>query len=322
MEGPAGKQEGRILWQRTANGEKLTFRVFDPKLQWQTLEETGLRDKQAEALNGILNAEKGFVVFSTLPGGGLSTTIDMVLKTRDRYMREFVAIEDAAKQEREIENVPVTKYNAAAGETPLAGIQKLVRTYPDSFVLREMTDPESVKLLCEQVKDDKLVLAGIRARDSVESLLRVLMLKVPAKEFAQALTGAVHIRLVRKLCDACKVPYKPSDEQLQQLGLPPGRVPQMFNPKVYQAPVVKDRKAPPPCEKCGGVGYYGRTAIYEILIANAELREALQKTPKLEILRPLARKAGMRTLQEEGILMCAKGITSVAELARVLKTEK
>ena len=80
------------------------------------------------------------------------------------------------------------------------------------------------------------------------------------------------------------------------------------------------KEPPPPCEECQGIGYKGRTAIFELLVVNDAVREALLKTPKLELVRTAARKAGMRTLQEEGILLVAKGVTSVAELSRILKT--
>ena len=94
------------------------------------------------------------------------------------------------------------------------------------------------------------------------------------------------------------------------MGIPPGKVEHLFRPP--QEP----EKA---CPTCGGIGYHGRTALFEILTVDDAVREILRKQPKLELLRPAARKAGMRSIKEEGILLVAKGMTSVPELVRILK---
>ena len=83
-------------------------------------------------------------------------------------------------------------------------------------------------------------------------------------------------------------------------------------------PKAKD-EPPPVCPKCQGVGYFGRTAIFELLVMNDQLREALVKTPKLEVIRQIARQTGTKMIQEEGILLVVKGVTTVNELQRVLQ---
>jgi type II secretory ATPase GspE/PulE/Tfp pilus assembly ATPase PilB-like protein len=140
----------------------------------------------------------------------------------------------------------------------------------------------------------------------------VLLLKVSAKDFAAVVSGVVNMRLVRKLCDECKQAYAPPAEVLKQLG---AKIEALYRPPQP----IPGEKPKPPCEKCAGVGYYGRTGIFEVLVVNDAVRQALVTSPKLDTLRPVARKAGMRTLQEEGILLAAKGVTSLPELMRVLK---
>jgi type II secretory ATPase GspE/PulE/Tfp pilus assembly ATPase PilB-like protein len=125
-------------------------------------------------------------------------------------------------------------------------------------------------------------------------------------------TAVINTRLIRKLCDACKVAYTPAADMLQKLGIPAGKV-ETF----YRTP--KPEEIDKPCQECGGIGYKGRTALFELLVVNDQVREVLLKQPKLELLRKAARSAGMRTLQEEGILLVAKGVTSVQDLGRVLK---
>ena len=123
-------------------------------------------------------------------------------------------------------------------------------------------------------------------------------------------------RLVRKLCDKCKEAYQPPPEVLKQLGLPPGKVRAFYRPPQAK-PTDEDRKDA--CRECGGIGYRGQTAIFELLIVDDLMRKTLAVTPKLDSLRAAARKSGMKTLQEEGIFMVVRGATSMQELMRVLK---
>ena len=244
-------------------------------------------------------------------------------------MRDFISLEDAAKPSPYVENIELAKFNAAAGEAPEEVLRKLLLKQPDAVVAPELPNAETVRILCEQVnQQDRLVVAGVQAKEAVEALLRVLLLKAPAEEFAKAVVGVLNVRLVRRLADTCKQAYEPPPQLLQRLGLPPGRVKALYrewqpNPEEEQ----KKRKLPPgACQICGlegpscnGLGYLGRTAIFELLTVDDRLREALLKQPKLEVLRQVARQSGHRSLQEEGILLVAQGITSLNELQRVLK---
>jgi type II secretory ATPase GspE/PulE/Tfp pilus assembly ATPase PilB-like protein len=155
-----------------------------------------------------------------------------------------------------------------------------------------------------------LFISTVRAKDSAEALLRVLALGVPPAEFARGISAVFSQRLVRKLCEACKEAYAPAPQILKQLGIPEGRI-QAFHRPPQQPEEV--------CKECSGIGYKGRTAIFELLLVGDTVRKVLSTSPKLELLRKAARKDGMRSLQEEGILLVAKGVTSLPELMRVLK---
>ncbi len=255
-------------------------------------------------------------VFCSMPAGGLTTTMDMVITHADRFMRSFVAVADENSRDREIENVPVTTFASAAGETPATVLPRLIRTYPDVIVVRDVADLETLTMLCEQVEMDRFVMTSVRAREAVEALLRVLMLKIPPAEFASVVTGVLNVRLVRHLCEACKEAYPPPPQVLKQLGLPAGRIENLYRPPT--TPI--DPKHPDVvCEECNGIGYFGRIGIFELLVVDDDLRQVLATTPKLDALRLAARKAKHRTLQDEGVLLVARGITSIQELARVLK---
>ena len=302
----------RLQTQGIEGGERAIVHFHPTKTPIKTFDELGMRAKTQEQLKEVLGRSKGLVIFSSLPGGGLSCLFDAALKSCDRYMRDFAAVDDISHREHDIENVQVTTYNPAAGEKLLAVLDKVVRTYPNAVVLRTLTDGETAKFLCGQVHEDRLVMTSIRAKDAPETLLRVLMLKVPPKDFMNAVSGVVCVRLVRKLCDDCKEPYPAPPEALAAFGIPPGKVQTLFQP-----PTQADPKKP--CPSCQGIGYKGRIGLYELLVVDDGLREVVMKSPKMDLVRAAARRGGMKTFQEEGLVLVVKGVTSMTELQRALK---
>lgn len=302
----------KLQSQGIETGERVIAQFRPTKAPVHTLEELGMRPKTQEQLKELVGRTAGFVIFSSMPYGGLSNLFDATLKICDRYVRDFAAIEDVNNREHEIENLQVTTYNAAAGETPVPAIEKIVRTYPNAIVLRILNDTETAKLLCEQVTEDRLILTGMRSKDAPETLLRVLLLKVPPKDFVNVASGVCCVRLVRKLCDACKEGYPAPAEILQQFGIPPGKVQTLFRP-----PTQADPKKP--CPECQGIGYKGRIGLFELLVVDDGVREVLMKSPKLDLVRAASRRGGMKTFQEEGLVLVVKGVTSLVELQRALK---
>ena len=299
--------------QGTKSGERVILRLLGGDHGLHTLTDLGMRDKTRDELAEIMVAERGMIVFSSPPGSGLTTLTNVALEETDRLMRNFAAVEEVSHRELEIQNVDVTTFDAAAGETPMTVLPKLVRTYPEVMVVRDPFNTETLTLLCQQVTgNDRLIVTTVRAKDAAESLLRMMMYKVPGSTFAPAALAAVNVRLVRKLCPECKVGYEPTADTLKKLGIPAGRV-----KALYRVPNAEE--VDKPCQECEGIGYLGRTGMFELLTVSDKVREVLIKQPKLDLVRKASRLTGMRTLQEEGIVLVAKGITSLQELMRVLK---
>ncbi len=307
---------GRMVSQGTKTGERVVIQFEPEGVQFTTLTEIGMREKMQEQLKEVLLRDKGFVILSAMPGTGLKTTTWAVIKSQDRIMREFIAVEDEQNRYEEVENVPVETYNSANGESPDAILVKVFRKYPNVLVIRDLVNAETVKMLCDEVdSEDRVVISAVRAKDCAEALLRVLALKAPAEDFASCVTGVLNQRLIRKLCEKCKQAYQPTPQVLQQLGIPQGKV-----QVLYRTPQpTEENPHPEECEECGGIGYKGQTGLFEWWTIDDAVRQVLASSPNLQALRQAARKAGMRTMQEEGILMVAKGITSLPELSRVLK---
>lgn len=308
-----------ITCQGTATGERILLSLVGKGQKFNSLEELGMREKMREQLKQILASPKGLIVLCSMPQGGLSQAMAMTLKSTDRLLRDFAAVGDKSKVEPEVENVELTPFNAAAGETPMTVLPKLILRQPDVLVVREMNDGETLKTLVKQCNDEhpKLSITTVRAKDAVEALLRLAALKVPPSEFATELLCVLNTRLIRRLCDKCKEPYEPSPELLQKLGIPAGRVQLLYRERQPLPPDSKEKR--PPCPQCSDIGYFGRTSIFELLVMNDKLREALVKQPQLEVLKKVAKATGHRGVQEEGIVLLALGTTSLAELQRVLK---
>jgi type II secretory ATPase GspE/PulE/Tfp pilus assembly ATPase PilB-like protein len=273
----------------------------------------GMRSKLAEQWAGFMAQDKGFLVIAGVPEGGVTTLTNVSLMETDRLLRDFVSIEEQHHREREIENIDVSIYDAAKGQTAASIIPALIRKYPNVYVMRDFRDTEAAKLLLNEARDeDRLVITNVHAKDAPEALLRMLQLKVPQRDFAAVVTAVLCTRLIRKLCDACKVAYAPTPELLKKLGIPPGKVEALYR-------VPKAEEIDKPCKECGGLGFKGRSGLFELLEVDDRIREVLVKQPKLDIMRKAAKLAGMRPFQEEGLLLVAKGVTSLAELQRVLK---
>lgn len=294
-------------------GERVVLELLGGyQRSFKRYEDLGMRGKLAEQWSALMGREKGLIVISAMPEGGLTTLTDVSLMETDRLLRDFVAIEEEQHRERDIENIEVTTYNAAAGETPATILPKLVRKYPNVYVLREFADAEAVKILLREIQDDRLVVTTVHAKEAAEAPLRLLQMKVPQREFAETLTAVLCMRLIRKLCDACKVAYAPTPDLLAKLGIPAGKIEALFR-------VPKQEEIDKPCQQCAGIGFKGRTGLFELFVVDGKAREILAKQPQLDLLRKAARAAGTRSFQEEGLLLVAKGVTSIAELQRVLK---
>lgn len=312
--------------QGTQTGERVVIAFTGPKKDLNTLASLGMRDKMAEQLLEVMRTP-GLVLISSMPNGGLSTTWAATLTATDRMLRDFVSVEDETNPTPYIENLEVVKFSGAAGETPMKELPKILLKQPDAVVIPDFNDAQTVSLLSkEAAHEGRLIVGGVRAKEAVEALLRVMLLKPEnVKDFVQSVKAVLNVRLARRLCDTCKVGYAPPPQLLQQLGIPAGRVSQMFR-EWQPNPEEQNKRVPPgACEFCGlegpscsGLAYLGRVGIFELLIVTDQLREALLKQPKLEVLRQVAKQSGHRTLKEEGILTVARGITSLNELQRVL----
>jgi type II secretory ATPase GspE/PulE/Tfp pilus assembly ATPase PilB-like protein len=316
------KWDTTLQTQGTPTGERAVVGFTIISKTTRSLEDLGMRDKQREQLNSLIGVgNHGIVVFAALPGDGLTATWVSSLRGTDRLMRDFVSIEDVKKREPEVENVDVQKFDSSKGETPEGLLPKLIIKQPEVICVPDLASGDALTKIAEWIKaENKLSLMSLRAKDASDAVLRLLALKTPPDTLAPVLKGVVYSRLLRRLCEVCREAVQPTPELLQRLGIPAGRVQTLYREKQPLQPgQEKKRGQPEICPACKGLGYKGRIAIFEILTIDDKFRQAIIKQPNVETFRKVAKAAGHRGLQEEGVLLVATGVTSLAELQRALK---
>ncbi len=306
-------------------GERVLIKIEPKKPTLNTLSDLGMRDKMQEQLKSLLNGNDSMFVFSAPPGQGLPTTWRVGLESADRFVRDFHSVQDIRLEEPEQINIGLHTFDPAAGETPMTVLKSLLLKQPDALILPDFVNAEVVRLLCEEIiEEHRYVITRLNANSAIEALLQLLATyKASAKEIVKTTCGVLNQRLVRRLCTSCRQPFQPSPQLLQKLGIPPGRVQVLYQPYIPPPPEQRfDANGKPLdipiCTKCSGRGYYGRAAIFELLELNEEVRQAFLNKPNVDRILQAARQNGFLSLQEEGVLSVATGLTSLPELQRVL----
>ncbi|MEE2639058.1 MAG: ATPase, T2SS/T4P/T4SS family [Planctomycetota bacterium] len=310
----------------TPTGERVMLKIIEQKKKkTMGILELGMLPDMLERLRPIIN-HPGFVLVSSMPGDGVSSGWMGVLDAADRVTRDFVGVCDRNYQDKIIENIEFREFDKTAGQTPLEELKNLALKLPQAFVVPDPCDGTTIDYMCEQIeKEEMFCVSQMAAKSAVEAVVRYLMLNPDRSRFAKHLKGVVYHRLFRRLCDRCKQPYQPPAQQQQQLGLTPD--PKTVFYQQYQPPspeeLVDDKgrtiEPPPPCSTCGGIGYFGRIAVFELLEVNDPFRQAIVNKPNLNDLTAVARQTGHQTLQQEAIKLLVAGVTSVQEIQRVLK---
>lgn len=315
--------------QGTPTGERVLLRIEPKKQVLNTLSDLGMREKMQEQLRGLLNAEQSLFLFSGIPGHGLPTMWRVGLESADRFVRDFHSVEDVSSDDPELINIAKHTFDKSAGETPMTVLKSLLLKQPDALILPDLFSPEITKLICEEVIDEKrYAITRVIAPSAVEALLKLLATyPASAKSMIKICGGVINLRLLRRLCSGCRQPFQPSPQLLQKLGLPAGRVQTLYQPFIPPPPEQRvDANGKPIeieiCSKCNGRGYFGRGAIFELLSLNSEIRQALLQKPDPAYVLAVARKNGFLSLQEEGVLAVAQGMTSLQELQRIMAPPK
>lgn len=315
--------------QGVAGGERVMIRLEPLQIPFSTLPDLGMRDALVTAFREALNSESTSVMVSAPKGAGLTTSWNVSLNAADRLIRDFQALEPEDQPEPEVINVNPNFYGGSTGLTATQLLHKMILKEPDVFVFPTVPDDETLKIALDQTqKNHKQVIVRYAANSAVEACVRFCaQYPQSAPQFAATLKAVINQRLVRRLCEDCKAAFQPSPALLAKLGIPAGRVNQLYQrfvmPPIEQQVDENGKPAPiEPCTTCRTRGYHGRVGIFELLQPGPKFRDALLKTRDVATLTKIAQAEGFRGLQSEAILTVARGLTSLDELKRLFAAKK
>ncbi len=301
-----GEVELRVSTLPVAFGEKLVIRVFDPMILLQDIEALGFGAAELERFQGFLARPHGLVLVTGPTGSGKTTTLYSALQVLATEQVNVTTIEDPI--EMVVEEFNQTSIMPKAGITFASALRTLLRQDPDIIMVGEIRDAETAEQAIQAALTGHLVLSTMHTNDSAGAVTRLIELGLEPFLVASTLTGVIAQRLVRKVCEACKVQTTLTREQILALGMPladDGPAPTL--------PVWYGKG----CVECRHTGLRGRIGVYEVMpVSERVQRLVLQRAPSLELMK-VARQDGMMTLRESAIQKLAEGVTSFEEVIRV-----
>ena len=318
---PKYKTKYRVVSQGVQTGERIAIFAEIEPLDVYDIEACGMRPKLAEQFKRQLSRDDACLnLVTALPGEGYTTAWRSVLAANDLLMRDFFVIQEATRSEEEVINVSELSYHESAGETLMTPIPQLLLKEPNVLAFTELNSGPLINEVLETSQTHDLpIFARIPGKNALDGLLRFLLLKPDLNKTIDMLNVVVSMRAIRKTCTRCRIPMIPNPATLQQLGIPQGRVKEIYQAFVYQPGMVdEDNEEIEICHVCQGLGFHGQTGIYEVLFVTDEIKQALRTNPRLDYLASVARNQRHISMRDEAILLIARGTTSIEELQRVL----
>lgn len=288
-------------------GEKVVLRILGSYVQGLTFNDLGLTQKNQELLREAADKPFGMILVVGPTGSGKTTTLYSLLKMLNTPDTNITTIEDPV--EYKVQGLNQIQVNQMTGLTFVRGLRAIVRQDPDIILVGEIRDLETVEISVNAALTGHLLLSTFHANDAATAIPRLLDMGTEPFLLSSTMNLIIAQRLVRKICDHCKVSVvkKPSDFDTPQLKGVMKYLPSK-NLTLYEG-----KK----CEVCGFTGYKGRTSIYEVIKITPTLQELIVKRPSSQEIWALARKEGARSVFEDGLEKVKNGVTSIEELVRI-----
>ncbi len=273
----------------------------------------GFNENQLEAIETLRSETQGLVLVSGPAGSGRTTTLYSLLRNHDPFMYNINTLEK--KPIADLQNITQNIYSLSdtGASSYTKRLQTLLRRGPDIVGIEECDDAQCAQLACAGAKEGKMIYAVIDA-NSVSHALEKWIKLVGDKGLAlDTLTAVMNQRLVRVLCDQCRVAYKPNPALFKKFNIPANDVDMFYRP----GEIEYDKHGKPiVCEKCQGTGYYGRTGLFETVRFTPDLTRAVKQAKSAHEIIAALRKAGMLYMQEQSIKKVSFGTTSINEVIR------
>lgn len=285
----------------TVFGEKTVMRLTAKDGLSREKKYLGLTPEDEERLDGILKNPYGIILVTGPTGSGKSTTCYTVLSELNREEVNIITVEDPV--EANVDGVNQVQVNVKADLTFANALRSILRQDPDIIMIGEIRDGETAGIAVKASITGHLVISTLHTNSTAASITRLIDMGVEPYLIGDSVVGIIAQRLVRKLCPKCRKAREATDQE-KKLLMVPASMPQT----VYE---------PVGCEDCGGIGYRGRTAIYEIMPVTAKLRNRIHDKVTADELQEIAVSEGMSTLRMAAAKKVKEGITSCAEMIKV-----
>lgn len=322
-----------------ADGEKVVIRLLDESNNALTMQELGFWGGALKTINSAIVEPHGMILVTGPTGSGKSTTLFSVLSLLNNSSVNISTVEDPI--EYKIKGANQTQVNPKAGMTFASGLRALLRQDPNIIMVGEIRDGETADMAVQAALTGHLVFSTLHTNNAATCLPRLLDMNVEPFLIASTVRAVIGQRLVRRLCQLCRVSYTPDDGELDEikrmfgLGKPEALQHMHELEKVAQSEGIGEadkelatsshaigrlwRAKEDGCEACGGMGYRGRIGIYEVLENTTDIQHLIMSDTTSEAIQNQAIQNGMITMQTDGFMKALRGQTSVEEILRVTR---
>lgn len=295
----------RVAVMPTQHGESAVIRLLPRDRGLLELGKLGLADSDERKMNRLLALPHGMIVITGPTGSGKTTTLATMLTILNKPTRKILTIEDPV--EYELHGVNQSQVKPSIGLTFATALRAFVRQDPDVIMVGEVRDAETANIAVHAALTGHLVLTTLHTETAAAAIPRLLDLGAEGFLLKSTLRATIAQRLVRRLCDRCKVQREltaeiiADDPRYTALGFGAGDL-------VFE---------PCGCERCGGTGYRGRIGIFEIIEMVGAIRDLITEHTDSEVIHRAAANAGVTSMIDDAIIKCRSGVTSAAEVLRV-----
>ena len=292
----------RVASHPTSYGENLVLRILDRQKGIVPINQIGLDDAALSTLKTIIAKPEGIVLVTGPTGSGKTTTLYSVLNHINTESVNIMTLEDPV--EYPIPLIRQSSVNEAAKLDFASGIRSMMRQDPDIILVGEIRDHPTAEMAFRAAMTGHQVYSTLHTNSSIGAIPRLLDIGILPDIMAGNIIGIIAQRLVRLLCRHCKYPYHPDAAECKMLGVRYDE-----NLTIYRAAG---------CDVCHHQGYMGRQAIMEILKIDSEMDDLIARRASIRDLKNNALERGFRPLAQDGIRRILQGVTSIAEVARVV----
>jgi type IV pilus assembly protein PilB len=281
-------------------GEKIVLRILDKGQLQLDLEKLGFEQEDLTKFRRTLTLPYGMLLVTGPTGSGKTTTLYGALNSINRPEINITTIEDPI--EYNLEGINQTHVRSEIGVTFAHALRSILRQDPNVIMVGEIRDTETAEIAIRAALTGHLVFSTLHTNDAPSAITRLIEMGVEPFLVASSVKMILAQRLLRKLCDRCKVQAMPTAEEVRELGL------DSHDMMLYYRSQG--------CPACNNYGYHGRTAVYEVLTLDVELASLISKSANATELRAAAKKSGVRSLRESALEKARRGETSLAEIIR------